>query len=283
MKAACLLPARTALVVLGMHRSGTSSIAGAFSLLGGTPPRTLMPAAEDNPRGFWESAVLMEYHDRLLKAGGGSWRDWRTFPLPGVLAEHPEFLEEGRRLLESEFGDSALIVLKDPRICRFFPLWETLLSEVGYRTVVVFPLRSPVEVAASLTSRNDMNEVEALRLWLRHVLDAERASRGYPRVFLRWTDFLSDWRKAVSTVSQALDLAIEANDVARSVMVDEFLSGDLRRQVVCPSNGMVWVSDAYAVFDAFVQECEHETGRNRLDEIRWMFDASCELFADAAR
>ncbi len=48
-----------ALLVLGMHRSGTSSIAGAMVRLGGAAPLNLLPPADDNPKGFWKSSVLM--------------------------------------------------------------------------------------------------------------------------------------------------------------------------------------------------------------------------------
>ena len=50
---------REALLVLGMHRSGTSSIAGAMVRLGGVAPLNLLPPADDNPKGFFESSVLM--------------------------------------------------------------------------------------------------------------------------------------------------------------------------------------------------------------------------------
>ena len=51
---------RTAVLVLGMHRSGTSSVAGALIRLGGAAPLTLMPPHEtQNPRGFWESLVFV--------------------------------------------------------------------------------------------------------------------------------------------------------------------------------------------------------------------------------
>lgn len=282
MKAISQISSRTALLVLGMHRSGTSSVAGAFSLLGGTPPRTLMPAADDNPRGFWESAVLMEFHDRILEAGGSSWRDWRPFPISSVLDARPDFLGEGRRLLESEFGDSQFIVLKDPRVCRFSSFWNSLLTESGYRTVVVSPLRPPLEVAASLTSRNDMEKAEALRLWLRHVLDAERDSRSFNRIFVEWAQFLTDWRTTVCRANDALKLAIEVDDPARSATVDDFISSDLRRQVAYSSEDIAWVSDVYSVLHRFATNGEDDVGRNQLDEIRTMFDASCEMFSDAA-
>ncbi len=50
---------RTAVLVLGMHRGGTSSVAGAMVRLGGAAPLSLKPPQEDNPTGFWESTVLM--------------------------------------------------------------------------------------------------------------------------------------------------------------------------------------------------------------------------------
>ena len=88
---------KIALVVLGMHRSGTSSVAGALAMLGAAAPRTLMAPGEDNPRGFWESQVLMGVNDRLLAAGGSNWRDWRRFP--------PEALADGAWREEARGGD----------------------------------------------------------------------------------------------------------------------------------------------------------------------------------
>jgi hypothetical protein len=68
-----------ALLVLGMHRGGTSSIAGAMVRLGGAAPLNLLPPADDNPKGFWESSVLMSLNDQILEAGGNHWEDWRQF------------------------------------------------------------------------------------------------------------------------------------------------------------------------------------------------------------
>ena len=59
---------RKALLVLGPHRGGTSAVAGLLVRLGAEAPRTLMPADTDNPTGYWESVVLCEFHERLLRA-----------------------------------------------------------------------------------------------------------------------------------------------------------------------------------------------------------------------
>lgn len=51
---------KMALVVLGMHRSGTSSVAGALAMLGAQPPKTLLAPSDDNPKGFWESWEIIQ-------------------------------------------------------------------------------------------------------------------------------------------------------------------------------------------------------------------------------
>jgi hypothetical protein len=57
---------REALLVLGMHRSGTSAVAGLLVRLGAQPPKTLMEGDADNRKGYWESTALCAFHERLL-------------------------------------------------------------------------------------------------------------------------------------------------------------------------------------------------------------------------
>src|SRR5690606_4349244 len=64
---------REAIIVLGMHRSGTSAVSGVLAKLGAQAPRSLMPPTQDNPRGYWESSELMKFHDRVLESAGHRW------------------------------------------------------------------------------------------------------------------------------------------------------------------------------------------------------------------
>ncbi len=66
---------REAVLVLGMHRSGTSSVAGALVSLGGAAPLHLLPPQLDNEKGFWESSVLVALNDEILTAAGSHWWD----------------------------------------------------------------------------------------------------------------------------------------------------------------------------------------------------------------
>ena len=272
---------KTALVVLGMHRSGTSSVAGALALLGARAPQTLMRPAEDNPKGFWESEVLAGLNDRLLAAGGSTWHDWRRFDLAAVAEVLPAFRAEAADKLAEEFGGADLIVLKDPRICRLFDFWRGVLEDSGYRVVVVSPLRPPAEVAASLMARNDMSRSHALRLWLRHVSDAERASRGLPRRFMAWSDFIADWRGQVDRMSREMGVALDRSPEA-DARVDDFLSADLKHQntdepVPYP------IRRAHQLLLLTARDGDHPDIQCDLDGLRQAFEQACDLFADAPR
>lgn len=269
---------RAAYVVLGMHRSGTSSVAGTLALLGAAAPRTLMRPAEDNPKGFWESEVVTAFNDRLLAACGSSWSDWRRLSSPAL--SDPAWAEEATRVLQSEFGDAGAIVLKDPRICRFFPFWRGVLEAAGYSPLIVMPVRDPSEVAASLNARNGMDPARALRLWLRHVLDAEAASRGLPRHIMGWDGFIADWREQTARMAARLNHPLSPTpDQAQAV--DAFLSADLRRQTPGETRAPALVTRTYAALLDLARHGDHADLHRTLDALRADFDRACALFPDA--
>src|SRR4029077_1974458 len=82
-----------------------------------------------------------------------------------------------KEIFEAEFANATLLILKDPRICRFVPFWLDVLKEMKVAPRIVIPLRSPLEVAHSLKKRNALSLTKGLLLWLRHVLDAEAQTR----------------------------------------------------------------------------------------------------------
>lgn len=220
---------KRAFVVLGMHRSGTSSVAGLLAQLGATPPKTLMAAKPENPKGFWESEVIMAFNDEILTRAQSSWDDPKPLQTDIFEGEQGASLRQraGEKLTE-EFGDADTIVLKDPRICRFYPFWEQVLTDKGYTPYPILPIRAPAEVAASLHGRNGMPVSEALALWKRHVADAEQSTRDTPRHIMMWTDLLADWRKALGALETSLGYDPVA---AASARVDEFVDPSLSRHL----------------------------------------------------
>ncbi|NBW87979.1 MAG: sulfotransferase family protein, partial [Planctomycetia bacterium] len=198
---------RHAILVLGMHRSGTSALTGMLGAMGAALPGDPMPATADNPTGYWESQGIARLNNRLLESAGTRWNDDAAIP-PAWFADpaRDRDRDEARRLLDDAFAAATLFALKDPRLCRLLPFWREVLSAAGIDRSAVLVLRDPLEVARSLAARQDVPEFRpaaiactnrALLLWLRYVLDAERHSRELPRVAVDYARLVSDWHAAV--------------------------------------------------------------------------------------
>ena len=85
-----------------------------------------------------------------------------------------------------------------------------MLAAHSIEPAAVIALRSPFEVASSLAARNGIGQDEALLMWLRHVLDAERETRHIRRSFVRYADLLGDWQAVAGKI--ASDLALRWPD-----------------------------------------------------------------------
>lgn len=214
--------------MLGMHRSGTSATAGLLAHLGASTPKTLLPPAADNPRGFWESSRIVSLNERILGKLGVSWRSWWPIRKEQIEDLRSEFAPSIRSCLEEEFGDAKQILVKDPRICRLFPLWESGLRDAGCEPLVVLPLRHPEEVACSLGRRDSIAKEEALLLWLAYVLDAEKHTRHLNRSFLLYDDLISDWRKVFSKLASDVGFSDGVLDAGAAARLDEFIAAELK-------------------------------------------------------
>jgi hypothetical protein len=218
--------AKTAIVVLGPYRSGTSALARVLNLCGAFLPRRVVAARLGiNPKGFWETEAINDLNGRLMQYLGADWdRVGFTLPAGGPLLE--EFLLNSRDVLESEYADAPLILIKDPRICVLAPLWHRTLKANGYRPVYVVCVRNPLEVARSLG--NDMPTVRGLALWCDYMRPVEAfvASRDVDAVHVRYADLLDDWRSVMSRIARSLDVPLDTG--SRADEVDAFLEPGLR-------------------------------------------------------
>lgn len=221
-------PHSKAVCVSGMHRSGTSFIAGALRFLGvslGDPGRMLRPGS-DNPKGYFEVQELMQLDDELLAYLGGAWDQ------PPVLAPGWEltkgvdtFRARAAEILEDSFGPcagwSGVIAWKDPRLSLLLPFWRTV-TPIATTIVVV---RDPVEVAASLGARGyQVGAVQAASLWLRYLFAATRDDPGH--LLVRHSDIFDDLSGTVGRLARHLDLPTPDSTVEAAVR--EHLDADLR-------------------------------------------------------
>lgn len=220
---------RVVVLVLGMHRSGTSALTRVLSLLGADLPSTLVGANDSNQTGHWESRPVCELNDEVLASLGTSWREWTAIDPEWLSSPKAvEFSARAKAVVESEFNGSHLFVLKDPRISRLLPFWRLVFQDVGLALRVVFCVRHPAEVAQSLKARDGFDFSFGHLLWLRNNLDAERLSRGVVRTLVTYQDFLNDWSSSVSRISKDLGVVMPRSVRSAAHDVEEFLRPGLR-------------------------------------------------------
>lgn len=221
---------RRCLIVLGMHRSGTSALTGALSLLGVDLGKSLIPAhAAINAKGHWEHRDIVEIHERLLGALGSSWHDERPLPENWWRAERiVPFRQELLAILHRDFSESPLWGIKDPRMCRLLPFWLDILEEFHCQPLFVLIVRNPQEVAESLAKRDGIGDARAYLLWLQHTLDAEKWTYAYPRVLVSYERLLQDWPATMSDIANKLSLPLAWDSEGVRRRMDAFLEPSLR-------------------------------------------------------
>lgn len=233
MTAAMIDQRPTALLVLGMHRSGTSALTGTLGLLGVDLGRRLIDPGPDNRKGYWEHADAVLADEALLDALGSAWDD--VDPLPEAWGDHPATGDAKRaidRLVGDEFAGSRLWAVKDPRMCRLLPVWIDALHAREVRVALIYMVRHPAEIAASLQARDHLHPEASALLTLRHLIEAERAGRECARTVLGYDELMAAPDLALERVATELGVAWPTPVSARIDAIRAFLDpGDRHHRV----------------------------------------------------
>ena len=217
---------RIAILVLGMHRSGTSALTWLLGRRGAALPKDAIEASGDNARGYWESQALVKADDQLLRVARSSWFDPRPLDLSRLPADGLRSRKARiREAIATQWGDAPVLAIKDPRQCRCAPTIAEVLGEMGIEPRAVLMLRNPADIARSLASRDGTSPAYAHLLWLRHMIDAERATRGMTRVIVDYDGMLDDWRGTVGRLAPLVGRGADDLDAGE---VEAFLDAGLR-------------------------------------------------------
>jgi hypothetical protein len=275
---------RVAILVLGMHRSGTSALTWLLGRLGAALPSDAIAASGDNARGYWESQALVKADDQLLRVARSSWFDPRPLDLSRL---PPDGLRSRKaRILaaiEAAWGDAPLLAIKDPRQCRCVPVIADVLGDMGIAPRALLMLRSPAEIARSLASRDGTTLAYAHLLWLRHMIDAERATRGMMRALVDYDGMLDDWRGTVARIAPLAGRPGWQPDATVAEEIAAFLDPGLRHhraaaaELEAPLAAIVRDVDAglHALIDR-----DDAMARERLDRAYAVLDAHPWLEGD---
>ncbi|MGE0054348.1 MAG: glycosyltransferase [Hyphomicrobium sp.] len=222
---------RYLLIIAGMHRSGTSSVAGLYKCLGADLGPSLMPPAPDNPKGFFENNRIVVAHDALLSDLGRAWNS--DLPLdPGWSKSRPALstLSHLKFILADECRfDSPVWLVKDPRICLLMPIWHKIAAELERELKIVVVLRHPEAIAASLRSREGIPFDEGMQLSLRYTQALARDGLPEGTCGLLYDALLADRENALDILNEAAGGIFPAPNEAQRQEAESFFTDSLRK------------------------------------------------------
>ncbi len=177
-------------VVLGMHRSGTSALTGLLRLLGlwAGEEGDFHPADDHNQAGYWEHRDVWSVDEEILQALGASWSEIADLDLSRLEAGARARFQQRVREIVRDLDRHGSWVIKDPRLCLLFPFWRETLEH----PLCVLIYREPLPVARSLAARDGIAIPYGIALWEHYVREALASTRGLPRVLISHQELMAD-------------------------------------------------------------------------------------------
>jgi hypothetical protein len=215
-------------LVLGMHRSGTSATAAALHYLGYSLGSSLYGPNEWNPKGYFEDQSVVRFNDELLGLMQCRWDSAlppRNVDFDAIRDHQPRAME----LLQSRFALTPLWGLKDPRMCLLEPFWSETLRAANVDTRCIFTIRNPAHVARSLMRRDGIGTRRAAWLWLTYTVGALRyAKRPGMSRFLSFDSLIE--KPAAQCRDLATWLGLSPNESSITAFATEFIAPELAQR-----------------------------------------------------
>jgi hypothetical protein len=220
-------------VVLGMHRSGTSLLANLLSVLGVDLGEDLLPGDPGNELGYWENENIYRIQDALMNHVAREWGDCGlAYPFAIDWTRLPElqnYKEKLVSIVRTEIAAAKGIWgFKDPRTCRLLPLWKEIFEELELEPLYVLAVRDPAVVADSLVKRDGLDPLHSELIWLLHNLEAIRDAGNELRIVVDYDRWFTAPREQAIAVAKALDLSWPEDDVELIGKLTGAIRPDLR-------------------------------------------------------
>jgi len=235
-----------AIIVLGMHRSGTSALAAGLERLGASLGHNLFSTDTNNSKGYFENKDIVEFNNRLLKALKGSW-DNPLLDGRKALEQVNDlniWYDEALLILKNNFSKDKLWAIKDPRICFLLPFWQKVFSLYGLSKENIYYVnivRNPLEVALSINKRHLSDPVkypfgedleQSMFLWLSSHYQALCNLNSSNNFMLLYENILDDPQKEFSRLSKFIACDINSDNESMKEYFSSFLEKKMRHHCV---------------------------------------------------
>lgn len=218
---------RKLFIVLGMHRSGTSTVMNALGCMGVQLGDDLLPPGKDNPKGFFEDKAINDLNIEMLEVIGQNWFSLSLVTDAQVnRLESLGYLERATKLLHAKMGEYQNFGFKDPRVSKLIKFWKKVFAQMECETKYVLCLRHPLSVANSIFKRNKTPIHKGYLLWLSYNLAIATELQDQSLVAVDYDQLMENPVQQLELLSQQLGLVVDT-ELAREFS-GSFLDADLR-------------------------------------------------------
>lgn len=194
------------IIVLGMHRSGTSLVSGILHNMGVNMGDKLLKGNVNNPKGFFEDVDFYRLNMKLLSESGG---DWRNPPKIRILNDvFIKNKKEIKRLLDSK-NKNKLWGWKDPRTVLTIGAYMPFLNQQNTKFVVVY--RNVISIARSLDKKKKkrvkfIDSIELSSIYERRLAEFIKKNKRYDMLFLSYENILNNKEGNLQKISSFINL-----------------------------------------------------------------------------
>jgi hypothetical protein len=220
-------------MVLGMHRSGTSLCAHVLSALGIDMTEEVDPQPS-NPKGQWERLEIVRQHDAVLQLfNRGYLTPFHDLQLPTAWWAEPRVRAIQREIVDflgQRLRGTAAFGFKDPRTARLLPMWHQILRDLGVQPKVILCLRNPAHVARSLNLRDGLDLDLGEYRWLNYMIEIFRNLRNYEPCAVNYEDWFDATADNSGKLVDFLGLELHQSASDLGLTVAEIVDHELRHQ-----------------------------------------------------
>lgn len=221
-------PNQKLIVVLGMHRSGTSAVTRALTTIGvELGDALLMPMQSVNDKGFFEDIDFVALNEEMLRACGRTW-----FSLDPIQPTEADFLcnhgylQKAIELLREKVSAHQFFALKDPRTAKLLPFWSRVFSRCDFHVQYLLVFRHPMGVQQSLKQRDRFESVLSYYLWAEHTLYALKYTQGMLKIIVDYDYLVEDPESEIHRIARQLDANVDREEL--EVYKRDFINKSLR-------------------------------------------------------
>lgn len=229
---------KTAIFILGMHRSGTSLVTAAIKSLGANLGEQLLLSTIDNPKGYFEDEEVVALNMRLLEHYHISW-DTILYHAPPELFAHPTYFDSAvESILKRLSENDDTFAIKDPRMALLLPIWLKKCGEMSIQIKYVFTFRHPAAVAQSLISRDAMSLQHAIVFWVTNTFQNLTYLDAHNSIFVEYDELLTSPDVVLNSLHSFLAISsIESTSSEIEHFKHNILDPALKRSVFHHLNG----------------------------------------------